>query len=187
MLALPVAVGAFETIPLAAASFDVVIFWQSFEHVPDPATALATAARVLRPGGILVVSVPNAASWQARWAGPAWFHWELPRHLYHFAPDTLAATCARAGFVVERVSHTNWEQNPFGWTQSILNRLGFPPNRLFQGMRASRPGVTPGRAERLLFLPLLALGFLLAGLEALARRGGTITLVARRGSGSPAT
>jgi SAM-dependent methyltransferase len=179
-LGLPITVGEVESLGLPPASFDVVVFWQSFEHVPDPRATIAETARLLRPGGLAVISVPNAASWQARWAGPHWFHWELPRHLYHWDPATLTRLCAAAGLTVERTSHVNWEQNPFGWTQSILNRLGFPPNQLFNGMRATFPGGRSPLVQRLLAGPLLGAGFLLAGAESLARRGGTFTVVARR-------
>lgn len=179
-LGLPIAIGALESLGLAAASFDVVLFWQSFEHVLDPRATLTEAARLLRPGGLAILSVPNAASWQARWAGPDWFHWELPRHLYHYDPPTLTRLCASVGLVVERTSHVNWEQNPFGWAQSALNRFGFPPNQLFNGMRATYPGARPPLGQRLLAVPLLGAGFVLAAVESLARRGGTFTAVARR-------
>jgi hypothetical protein len=76
----------------------------------------------------------------------------------------------------------NWEQNPFGWAQSALNRFGFPPNQLFNGMRATFPGGRSPVAQRLLAAPLLAAGVALSAVETLARRGGTFTLVARRTS-----
>jgi SAM-dependent methyltransferase len=179
-LGLPVAVGPLGSLGLAEGSFDVVVFWQSFEHLPDPRGTLATAARLLRPGGLVVVSVPNASSWQARWAGPDWFHWELPRHLYHWDPATLAALFARVGLDVVRVRHANWEQNPFGWTQSMLNRLGFPPNALFHGLWAEGDAGAGRGLQRLLAAPLGAAGFALAAVETLCRRGGTITIVGRR-------
>jgi len=49
-----------EPLPFADASFDVVVAGELFEHVRDPARLVADATRVLKPGGQLVASVPNA-------------------------------------------------------------------------------------------------------------------------------
>src|SRR5207245_2811653 len=63
------------------------------------------------PGGRLVVSVPNLASLAFHWFGAAWIGLDLPRHLTHFTPRTLARMLERAGFEVERVQpirHNSW-------------------------------------------------------------------------------
>jgi len=67
-----------------AGFFDQVVIWHVLEHVADPRGTLEEVARILRPGGRLIVAVPNFSSAQARWTGAAWFHLDLPRHLYHF-------------------------------------------------------------------------------------------------------
>ena len=46
--------------------FDVVMFADVLEHIPDPAAVLKTAAGMLRPGGIVLASVPNVAHWTVR-------------------------------------------------------------------------------------------------------------------------
>jgi SAM-dependent methyltransferase len=189
VLDLPIAVGDLTELRFPAASFDVVVFWHSFEHLRDPAAALRETIRVLKPGGLVIVAVPNMSSWQARWAGAQWFHWEIPRHLLHFDPTTLGALLRRAGLEVQRVSHANWEQNPFGWMQSAFNKLGFPANQFFSGLWAEPYQTSPsgrrrstlGRplAQRLLAPPLLLGAFLLAAVETVCRQGGTMTVVGR--------
>lgn len=52
------AIGRGETLPLKDASVDAVIALDVFEHIEDDRSAFAEAARVLRPGGVLVLSVP---------------------------------------------------------------------------------------------------------------------------------
>jgi SAM-dependent methyltransferase len=56
----PVWADAAEPLPLEEASFDVVVVGELLEHLPFPELTVAEALRVLRPGGRLVGSVPNA-------------------------------------------------------------------------------------------------------------------------------
>ena len=49
-------------LPFPAASFDLVTSFQVLEHVPDPIAFLRELARVLRPGGMVILATPNAAT-----------------------------------------------------------------------------------------------------------------------------
>ena len=55
-----------EALPLAAGSLDAVVAASVLEYVPAPALVLAECARVLRPGGVLLCTVPNMAH-PVRW------------------------------------------------------------------------------------------------------------------------
>lgn len=84
-------------------SFDVVRFSHSLEHVADPARELREARRVLRPGGSLVVAVPNFGSLLARVLRSRWFYLDVPRHLWHFERRQLAELVERTGFRVTSI------------------------------------------------------------------------------------
>jgi SAM-dependent methyltransferase len=90
--------GTLNTIAYEDESFDAVVMRHSLEHVPDPRADLARAYRLLRPGGLLVISVPNFDSWERRRFGSAWFHLDLPRHRTHFVPRSLRLALAGSGF-----------------------------------------------------------------------------------------
>jgi len=94
--------GTLETAPLAPETFDVVRFSHSFEHLFSPRGALERVRKLLAPGGVVVITLPNVGSLEARMFGPWWWPWELPRHLYHFERSTLVAALERAKF---RVTH----------------------------------------------------------------------------------
>jgi SAM-dependent methyltransferase len=81
-----------------AGPYDAIVFQHSLEHVVDPATDLAIAHGLLADGGLVLITLPNFASWQARRFGPAWFHLDLPRHRAHFTPRGLEALLHRSGF-----------------------------------------------------------------------------------------
>jgi 2-polyprenyl-3-methyl-5-hydroxy-6-metoxy-1,4-benzoquinol methylase len=69
---------------LESDSFDAVTMWHVFEHLADARGTLREIRRLLRPGGVLIIEVPNFASWQARIGRDVWFHLEVPRHLLQF-------------------------------------------------------------------------------------------------------
>jgi methionine biosynthesis protein MetW len=55
-----------EALPFAPDFFDVVVCADVLEHLTDPAAALSSLVTLCRPGGAVVISVPNVAYWQAR-------------------------------------------------------------------------------------------------------------------------
>jgi 2-polyprenyl-6-hydroxyphenyl methylase/3-demethylubiquinone-9 3-methyltransferase len=59
-LGLPVLVGAIEALPFPSGTFDAAIVSEGLEHVDDDVTALREVARVVRPGGLLAITVPHS-------------------------------------------------------------------------------------------------------------------------------
>lgn len=88
-LHIPVLNQRFAEAALEPGSFDVITMWNVLEHLDHPIADLRRAVELLRPGGLLVFSVPNLESLEARWFGPYWLGWDLPRHLYLFPQKQL--------------------------------------------------------------------------------------------------
>lgn len=76
-----------------AEAFDVVMAWAVFEHLHYPSAYFAESARVLSPGGRLVILVTNAHSLYGRAA----FLEDVPRHTYHYTESTLAQYGMKCG------------------------------------------------------------------------------------------
>jgi SAM-dependent methyltransferase len=161
-----------------------VIFWHSLEHLPEPGNAIAQAARLLKPGGVLAVAVPNTGSLQAATFGDRWLHLDLPRHLVHLSAASLRQGVEGRGFRVERASQVRGGQIVIGWLQGLVGLLPGHPD-LYQSLRRSpaRSGAQPrGRrmlaiAAGIVVLPVAAVAALA---ESLVGRGGTIYIEARR-------
>lgn len=98
---LNVQVGLFDPDRYEPDSFDVVTLDQVIEHVAQPLAVLRGVHRVLRPGGTLVLSTPNADGWGARLFGRRWIHWHAPYHLQFFSRHSMAEAAARSGLVLE--------------------------------------------------------------------------------------
>tara|TARA_Y100000294_G_C8570697_1_gene342597 strand:+ start:2316 stop:3137 length:822 start_codon:yes stop_codon:yes gene_type:complete len=112
--------------------FDLIVLFNVLEHVADPMYLLKECAARLNRRGALVVSVPNLRSWQASFGGPVWLHLDVPRHLVHFTPDSLSDALQSVGLSVSELTTVSPEHDPFGWIQSVLNRMGLPFNSLTQ-------------------------------------------------------
>jgi len=78
-------------------TFDAVTLHHVIEHVPEPVQTLQECARVLKHGGKLVVSTPNADSLSHRMYKQDWRGLEPPRHLHIFSFGSLHEVLARAG------------------------------------------------------------------------------------------
>lgn len=82
--------------------FDLVSMWHALEHLPDPVGTLAALRQRVRPGGALVVEVPDYDALTRRLHREHWSGWSTPRHLTTFTADTLRMTLERAGWKVRR-------------------------------------------------------------------------------------
>ncbi len=98
---IPVLAGSLAEAALDERSFDLITFWDVLEHLPDPKGALLEAARITRPAGMLVLSLPNPDSLEARLFGPNWAGWDIPRHLWWFPKATLSRLLAQSGWDVQ--------------------------------------------------------------------------------------
>lgn len=86
---------ALATLP--PASFDTVTLWHVLEHVHTLQETLAQLVAALRPGGRLLIAVPNPNSLDAQHYRHDWAAYDVPRHLYHFVPATMQQLLARHG------------------------------------------------------------------------------------------
>jgi SAM-dependent methyltransferase len=190
VLGIPVRVGGDDAWPWPAGHFDAVAMWHVLEHFADPTAALARAARLLRPGGVLLVSVPNFGSPEARLARGGWFHLDVPRHLVHLTPAWLATALDEVGLDVRRRSFLAPEYDAFSFVQSVENRLGLRQNLLYDLLRGrsakvlgrGRAGAPAALAALLLAAPLGLVAVPVTAALAAARAGSSATLYAvRRG------
>jgi 2-polyprenyl-3-methyl-5-hydroxy-6-metoxy-1,4-benzoquinol methylase len=168
--------------------FEAITFWHVLEHLPDPVAALQHARRLLAPDGVIVVSVPNLASWQARIFGDAWLHLDIPRHVVHFTPETLAMVLSRAGFEVEHVDTIAPEMEVLGVVQSIQNRAGLAPNLALRFLKRDpgAGGTMLGLGSLVLAVASLPVALAFALVACPTGHGASIQMVGRPVSINPA-
>ncbi len=85
--------------------FDLVTMWHSLEHMRDPREILRKIYSITKPGGKLLICVPNYANVIAKLFRQRWFALDLPRHLFHFTPAMLKKMLLSAGFRVSSIRY----------------------------------------------------------------------------------
>ena len=144
------------------AFFDVVTFWSALEHTNEPRANLLEARRILPTGGTVIIQVPNAASYQARYFKGDWFALDAPRHRYHFTLSSLQNILRDTGFALTHSTFHSSVHNAHALRQSLKARL-------WHHSKAKR-------AAFLLAIPFLKpFDYLLSAWQ----RGATLTLAAK--------
>ncbi len=157
-----------DTWPVEDQSVDYVLCTETLEHVADPAQFLGQAARVLRPGGTLLLTVPFSARWHF-----------IPHDYWRYTPSGLKRLLTQAGFTdVAVYARGNATTVACYKVMALILPLLFPQ----EGGAASGGG---SRLPGLLALPLFLILAVIAnrslksaggddclGYTALAKRGG---------------
>lgn len=114
--------------------FDVIFFNHVLEHIPDDDKALREVFRILKPGGLLILGVPNEGV----------FFWQLayklqPKmlatsdHVHFYTSDSIRERCQRAGFVVREIHPIGWglphwwldaAVRGWKWTDDLFEKMG---------------------------------------------------------------
>ena len=120
--------GELPTISFDKTRYDVVRFNHVLEHTRNPLDELRRARELIRPGGLLLIGVPNLAglsvrvkSWQSRLRlkRKCWRHYAALHHLWFFTPETLQLVAKSAGFEIVR-----WETPVMYPSRSMASLYG---------------------------------------------------------------
>lgn len=125
--------GDIHAVDDAEGALDIVTMFDVIEHVRDPARDIAAAHRLLRPGGLFILSTPNIDGLFPRASEPLarplgyWPHIEPPWHLYQFSVRTLSAMLEARGFECLGTQHVAID---LGYTFGVPRDLARSPKRL---------------------------------------------------------
>lgn len=93
--------GEISNIP--SQSKDVVTLWHVLEHVSGLNERVNELRRILKKDGTIFIAVPNIISYDAQYYNNYWAAYDVPRHLYHFSPDTMTKLLAKHQLSVVKI------------------------------------------------------------------------------------
>lgn len=112
--------------------FDYITLWHVLEHLPDLFHFIDQLKSKLKDDGVLMIAVPNHRSFDAQFYKEHWAAYDVPRHLWHFSPESMQKLFNSFGMKIEK-THPLWfdsyyvsmlseryEKNPFGILRAIL-------------------------------------------------------------------
>lgn len=147
-LGLNVYQGEIEEAGFPDSSFDVVRLSHVLEHLTDPHGTMREIRRILKPDGMVYVTVPNARSLNFWLFGENWYGLDAPRHVISYSPKTLRFLCDATGLEIIRM---RFRSGPFNFVRSVkyyleetgdhwplwMQRINWPGNKLIR--RALKP------------------------------------------------
>lgn len=106
-----------QTVHEHQGAYDVIMAHHSFEHMPDPEEALRSIARLLAPGGVVLLRIPVAQCEAWKRYGANWVQLDAPRHLFLHTPRSMELLASRAGL---RVRDARYDSHAFQFWASEL-------------------------------------------------------------------
>lgn len=131
-----VKLGIIETAKYQLESFDLIVAFDTFEHIYEPKKFLSAIHKFLKPNGLLAITTPNPKSLLAKVSGKNWVSFKLPEHVFYWAPDTIrkvleekfevleirrAGQYATLGFLYRRIFRLSGKLGKFN--QAMINFL----------------------------------------------------------------
>ena len=157
-------------------SFSTILAFHVLEHLPDPYAGLEALRETTKPGGNLVIQVPNADCWQALMLSEYWNGFDVPRHPVSFRQQDIESFLELCGYEIERRKLFSLADNPAGLATSLCPWLD-PIVRRVRRVRESRHLAL---LKSTLYAALAAAATPFTLLEAASGAGSTIMIAARR-------
>jgi SAM-dependent methyltransferase len=138
-----------QILSLPDSTFDCITLWHVLEHFQNPFKYAAEIRRLLKPGGICLIALPNCSSYDADYYGKEWAAWDVPRHLWHFNPDTFRLFTEKAGFELTGIMRLpldvfyistlseKYKNSGISFLSGILKGLWFSTRTLFNKEKSS--------------------------------------------------
>ena len=142
-LGLHVYQGRLEEAAFPDSFFDIVRLNHVLEHLTDPHGTLCEIKRIVRPDGLVYVTVPNTRSLNFWLFRENWYALDIPRHVVSYSPEALKFLCGATGF---EIVGTRFRSGPFNFVRSVkyyleetgdrypywLRRINWPSNKMIR-------------------------------------------------------
>jgi 2-polyprenyl-3-methyl-5-hydroxy-6-metoxy-1,4-benzoquinol methylase len=160
--------------PFQSEFFEAITCFHVLEHIDEPVSSIKKATQLLKPGGILVLEVPNISSGGFKLFKKKWYPLDIPVHINHFSLAVLQRILDNVGGnQILQVDYFSHRHSPSSVLLSVLPAIS-PPR-----VRARYSGNFPA-ALKLLYLILQLISYPFSMIEALIHRGEIIRMYVKK-------
>ena len=92
-------------------SYDIIYLLNVLEHVESPKKVLTKCSSLLKPKGILVISIPNISGIEVKLFKKYAYTLQLPFHLYHFSKETIINYIKKTGLKITKIYYLNSDRD----------------------------------------------------------------------------
>lgn len=133
-------------------SFDLITMWHVLEHVEDLHFQIHELQRLLKPGGRLLLALPNFQSFDALHYQQYWAAWDVPRHLNHFSSDTIRSIVCSLSFQFIDCQKLRWDSYYISYLSESYMHHSLPLFRGFiRGFQSNCKALSTGMYSSLVY------------------------------------
>jgi 2-polyprenyl-3-methyl-5-hydroxy-6-metoxy-1,4-benzoquinol methylase len=135
-------------------SFDVITLWHVLEHIHDINENMKVFFRLLKPDGKLVIALPNYTSLDARHYKASWAAWDVPRHLWHFAPDQMEKFGKKHNFLLKKIHPMPFDSFYVSMLSEKYRKshLAFIKGMVYGNVSLIRSMINPSRGSSVIYV-----------------------------------
>ncbi len=116
------------------AGFDAITLWHVLEHLPDLNGHVEKFKKALKPGGVLIIAVPNHESYDARYYAQNWAAMDVPLHLWHFKKRNIEALAKKHGLLLKEIVNMPFDSFYVSLLSEKVKGSGNPLNAVWRGL-----------------------------------------------------
>jgi len=109
-------------------TWDLIMFHDSFEHMPEPARVLSQVARMLTPAGECLIRMPTVSSYAWEHYGANWAELDAPRHLFLQSRESLRRLAEGSGLRIREI-HGDSDTFQFWGSEQYLRDIPLSSDR----------------------------------------------------------
>jgi 2-polyprenyl-3-methyl-5-hydroxy-6-metoxy-1,4-benzoquinol methylase len=138
-----------DILTLQPASFECITLWHVLEHFHDPFRYINEIHRLLKPEGICLIALPNSNSYDAAIYKEFWAAYDVPRHFWHFSPETFKLFIHNSGLKLFKIMNLpldvfyisilseKYKRSTFSFIRGIFKAIPFFLKSVYKKERSS--------------------------------------------------
>ena len=134
-------------------SFDVITMWHVLEHVDDIRWQIQQLYRLCKPGGRIIIALPNYKSYDGQYYKAEWAAYDVPRHLNHFNKETQIKILEESGLRHVKTEKLVWDAYYISYMSEKYRKHSIPLLRgAFRGLVSNSKARKTGEWSSLVYV-----------------------------------